>query len=152
VTLPRRRGRTGFVYDGAREHVKQLLDRFWLEDLKSILFASDAGMLQVGGAVKRDGEVLGKVKAYRMPRDEADEYFASFKKFKKIVEYLAKAGLRAKGVYAVVAQSPNAEQRPLLLLMRGKSGGRGTPRSDRTLGRRRSVSSVPTLWTPSAFI
>jgi hypothetical protein len=67
------RGLTGFFYDGTREHVKQLLDRFWLPDSKVILLASDAKMLQVGGAVKRDGEVLGTVKPYRIPRDEAEE-------------------------------------------------------------------------------
>jgi hypothetical protein len=36
------RGLTGFFHDGAREHVKQLLDRFWLPDSKVILLASDA--------------------------------------------------------------------------------------------------------------
>jgi hypothetical protein len=72
-------GLTGLFYDGTRENVKHGLDRFRVPDSKVILFASDAKMLQVGGAVKRDGEVFDAVKPYRIPRDEADEYFAGFK-------------------------------------------------------------------------
>jgi hypothetical protein len=91
------RGLTGLFCDGTREHAKQLLDRFWLRDSKVILLASAARTLQVGGAVKRDGEVLGTIKPYRIPLDEADECSTGFMKFKKLMEFLAKAGLMAKG-------------------------------------------------------
>jgi hypothetical protein len=80
-------------------------------------------MPQVGGAVKREGDLRGAVKPCRIPRDETDEYFTSFKEFTKLAELRAKAGLMAKGVHVVVAQSPNPSQRPVFLLMMRRFSG-----------------------------
>jgi hypothetical protein len=55
---------------------------------KAIVFASDALLLQVGGAVK--GEELGTVRPYRILRDAADEPFAGSE---KSVEILASSGI-----------------------------------------------------------
>jgi hypothetical protein len=79
--------------------------------------------------------VLGTVKPYRIARDEADEYFASFKKFKKLVELLAKAGLMAKGTRHRRPESKpeTASGPPLHDAVEERGGVRRAPRTDRPL-------------------
>jgi hypothetical protein len=97
--------------------MKRLLDRFWLPYSKLIPFASEAKMLQVGGAAKCDDEVLWHCQVMPDRARRVGRVLYQLQWVEKLMKYHAKGGLMTNGVHAVVARSQNPKQLPVLLLM-----------------------------------